>query len=142
MAEESKGFRQAGFCFSKAQAGGVCGWVFLARVSAAWNKAEAECVVLGQEARGEQGAGSVGDAAAAGGGLAGGAGVGARVARGGEGGGQSPGGGGADFVGHDVETSVFFPNIRVPGVLRGWFSSCLRGVAAGSILRAAGCASS
>lgn len=67
----------AGLYFPQAQAGGVCGWVFLAWLSKAWNQTQAECFVLGQEARGEQGAGPAGDAAAAGGGLAGGAGVGA-----------------------------------------------------------------
>ena len=56
---------EAGFCFSKGAGGGVCGWVFLAWVSALLSAAEAECEVLAGEGCGEPGAGSAGDAAVA-----------------------------------------------------------------------------
>jgi len=55
----------AGFCFSSGAGGGVCGWVFLAWVSALLSEAEAECQVLAGEGCGEPGTGSAGDEAAA-----------------------------------------------------------------------------
>ena len=56
---------EAGFCFSEGAGGGVCGWVFLARMSALLPEAETEREVLAGEGRGEPGAGSARHAASA-----------------------------------------------------------------------------
>ena len=77
MAAESAGVREAGFCVLEGTGGGVRGWLFLAWVSPAWDVAEAERGVLAGEAGAEQGAGSVGVADVAAGGVAGGADLGA-----------------------------------------------------------------
>ena len=70
MAAAAAGVREAGFCLLVGTGGGVRGWLFLAWVSPAWDVAEAERGVLAGEAGAEQGAGSVGVADVAAGGVA------------------------------------------------------------------------
>lgn len=57
VAAESCAVREAGFCVSRGAGDGVCGWVFLAWLSGAWDEAEKQCGVLAQEDQAEQGAG-------------------------------------------------------------------------------------
>jgi hypothetical protein len=80
VAAGGKAVRETGFCFPKGAAGGVCGWVFLARVSEAeaFAAAEESGGVLGGEALQEQGAGPGGDPDFAEAGVEGVAGVGVR----------------------------------------------------------------
>jgi len=77
LAAASSRFWQAGFCISKIEAGGVCGWMFLACVSEAFQCAGTEPRVLAEEAGCESAAGSGGAADVGGARLAGAAGVGA-----------------------------------------------------------------
>jgi hypothetical protein len=46
LAAESKTVWQAGLCFSKTQARGVCGWLFLGRLSNAHHTAEKQSCLL------------------------------------------------------------------------------------------------